>query len=207
MMVDKTEGLEVGTLEKDILEKDIPERLMEDAEDHITFIVPEERLVFLDKIENELNLTFEDNDFFVTVQELDFMDTLQDGDFSKSIPNDAKNVDASNSRLLEEVEIMLDPKEEIKSLEEEEIYFEEDIDIAEQNKMYSYDADISEEEEEKGVEKNDGVHYEHSCKRTYMFNPRCPHLLFTFASTGHTFPSFSTIQPHRPKASKKRWTW
>ena len=182
MMVGKMEDLEEGILEedileedileKDILEKDISERLMEDMEDHITFIVPKEGLA-LDKIENELDLTFEDNDFLVIVQELD-MDTLQGGDLSKLILNDARNVESSNSRLLVELEIMLDPQEEIKSLEEEEIYLKENSDCIEQSKINGYDADISEEEEEKVVEEDDnGVHYEHSCKRTYMFNPRC----------------------------------
>ena len=177
MMVGKMEDLEEGILEEDILEKDIleediSERLMEDMEDHITIIVPKEGLA-LDKIENELDLTFEDNDFLVIVQELD-MDTLQGGDLSKLILNDARNVESSNSRLLVEVEIMLDPQEEIKSLEEQEIYLKENSDCIEQSKINGYDADISEEEEEKVVEEDDnGVHYEHSCKRTYMFNPRC----------------------------------
>ena len=193
--------LEMDTLEKDTLEKNISEQLMGDMEDHITFIV-------LVEIENELDLAFEDNNFIVTVQELDIMDTLQeDGDFSNFFPNDAEDVESSNSKLLVEVEIMLDLQEEIKSLEEEEIYLKEDIDIMEQKQMNGYDADISEEDEEEGVKKdNDGVHYEHSCKRTYMFNPRYSHLPYSNLSSivvqvlkGHFFrlQKFVILPCHR----------
>ena len=55
-------------------------------------------------------LTFEDDHFFVTVQELDNMDNLQNEDFSRLIPkNDLKRDESLNSRLLMEVEILLDP--------------------------------------------------------------------------------------------------
>ena len=114
--------------------------------------------------------TFEDDHFFVTVQELD-LDNLQNGDLSK---NDQKSNESSNSKQLE-VEILLDPQKEIKLLVEED----EPLKMEENKKMFGFDEDVSEEEEEEAVE-NEDVHYKHSCKRTYMFNPRFPHLSFTY---------------------------
>ena len=156
---------------------DIPEKLvvvgsMEDLEDIITSSVTEETQ-FLDKEESEQSrpLTFEDDDFFVTVQELE-MDTFQDGDFSKSLRAETERED---SMLLMDVEIMFEPQEEIEILVEESEYLIEQFEMFEQQEMHEYDADDSEdggEEEQKGDEQNGGVHYKHSCKRTYMFNPR-----------------------------------
>ena len=115
--------------------------------------------------------TFEDDHFFVTVQELD-LDNLQNEDFSK---NDHKSDESSNSRQLMEVEILLDPQKVIQLLVEED----EPLKMEENKKMFGFDEDVSEEEEEEAVE-NEDVHYKHSCKRTYMFNPRFPHLSFTY---------------------------
>ena len=74
-------------------------------------------------------LTFEDEHFFVTVQELD---SLNDGDFSKIIPNE----ESLNSRLLMDVEIILDPVEGFKLLEEED----KPLEIMRQSSMHGYDA-------------------------------------------------------------------
>ena len=125
--------------------------------------------------------TFEDDHFFVTVQELG-LDNLQNEDFSK---NDQKSDESSNSRQLMEVEILLDPQ---KLLVEED----EPLKMEENKKMFGYDEDVSEEEEEEAVQ-NEGVHYKHSCKRTYMFNPRFPHLSFTYLSYWVALPRTSLL--------------
>ena len=128
--------------------------------------------------------TFEDDHFFVTVQELD-LDNLQNEDFSK---NDQKSDESSNSRQLMEVEILFDPQKVIQLLVEED----EPLKMEENKKMFGFDEDVSEEEEEEAVE-NEDVHYKHSCKRTYMFNPRFPHLSFTYLSYWVALPRTSLL--------------
>ena len=146
---------------------------MEYLEDHDNSSVPEMAQV-LDKIVTELSqpLTFEDDDFVVTVQELE-SETLQDGNFSKSLQTETEREDSSKTMI--DLEIMFIPQDEIELLVEESEYLTEKFEMFEQQEMHEYDADDSEdegEEEQKGDEQNGGVHYKHSCKRTYMFNPR-----------------------------------